>query len=270
MILTVAHVTNYRYDQPVRGVVQSHRLHPSRFDGQKVLEWRVEASEGIAGGAFRDGAGDWVSSHSARGPLSAVTISVHGRVETRDLSGVLHGHRERVPPEAYLRDTPPTQPDIALRDLAVQAVQGADDALDRSHRLAAAVGEAIAYRPGATHAHTTAAEALAQGEGVCQDHSHALIAAAHTQEIPARYVSGYLHASDGESIDEAAHAWAELWVAGLGWVGFDVSNGCCPDERYIRLGSGHDARGAAPIRGIARGQGAESLDVTVAVDAAQQ
>ena len=45
-------------------------------------------------------------------------------------------------------------------------------------RLSAAVADAIAYRPGATHAHTTAAEALALGEGVCQDHAHALIAAA--------------------------------------------------------------------------------------------
>ena len=270
MILTVAHVTTYRYDQPVRGVVQSHRLHPSRFEGQRVLEWRVEASEGVEGGAFRDGAGDWVSSHSARGPLSEVTIRVNGRVETRDLSGVLRGHRERIPPEAYLRDTLPTQSDIALRELAAQAVEGVGDPLDRAHRLSAAVGAAIAYRPGATDAHTTAAEALARGEGVCQDHSHALIAAAHSQEIPARYVSGYLHASEGDALDEAAHAWAELWVAGLGWVGFDVSNSCCPDERYIRLGSGHDAQSAAPIRGVARGLGTESLDVSVAVDAAQQ
>ncbi|GAB1364405.1 hypothetical protein MASR1M32_36410 [Rhodobacter sp.] len=42
-------------------------------------------------------------------------------------------------------------------------------------------------------------------------------------------------------------------VPGLGWVGFDPANRCCPDDRYIRLGSGFDARSAAPIRGIARG-----------------
>ena len=69
---------------------------------------------------------------------------------------------------------------------------------------------------------------------------------------------------------EAAHAWAEVHVAGLGWVGFDPANRCCPDDRYIRLGSGLDAQDAAPIRGIARGVGAESLDVTVAVQALQQ
>ncbi len=69
---------------------------------------------------------------------------------------------------------------------------------------------------------------------------------------------------------EAAHAWAEICVPGLGWVGFDPANRCCPDDRYIRLGSGLDAQDAAPIRGIARGRGPKILDVTVAVQAVQQ
>jgi transglutaminase-like putative cysteine protease len=293
MILTVFHATTYRYDQPVRGVVQSHRLTPARCDGQRVIEWQVTVSDGIAGGAFRDGAGDWVQSHSARGPLSEITVTVRGRVETRDLAGVLRGHRERIPPEAYLRETAPTRADMALTDLGRDAVAGAADALDRAHRLAAAVHAAIAYRPGTTHAHTTAAEALGLGEGVCQDHAHALIAAARSQGIPARYVSGYLSAGEPQAAGqrqtqtqtddggqnqaqgagpdhEAAHAWAELWVEGLGWVGFDAANACCPDARFIRLGSGLDSRAAAPIRGIARGHGTESLDVEVAVEAAQQ
>jgi transglutaminase-like putative cysteine protease len=78
-------------------------------------------------------------------------------------------------------------------------------------------------------------------------------------------VSGYLFATEDGSPHEAAHAWAELHVAGLGWVGFDPANGCCPDARYIRLGSGFDAQDAAPIRGIARGGGQEAMDVTVAI-----
>ena len=53
MLLTVDHVTRYRYEAPVRGVVQSHRLTPSRFDGQKVLDWEVTVSGGVAGGSFR-------------------------------------------------------------------------------------------------------------------------------------------------------------------------------------------------------------------------
>ncbi len=269
MLLSVDHVTRYSYDQPVRAVMQSHRLTPSVFDGQKVRNWTVTVTDGLKGGSFRDGAGDLVQSWTVKGPVSEIEVRVTGTVETFDLAGLVRGHKELVPPEVYLACTAPTRADAALEALAHSA-RDADGPLATAHRLAAAVADAIAYRPGATHAHTTAAEALALGEGVCQDHAHAMIACARTLGMPARYVSGYLFATADGSAHEAAHAWAEVHVPGLGWVGFDPANRCCPDERYIRLGSGMDAQDAAPIRGIARGLGVESLDVTVAVQDLQQ
>ena len=103
---------------------------------------------------------------------------------------------------------------------------------------------------------------------MCQDHAHALIALAHASDLPARYVTGYL-LTDAEE-GEAAHAWAEVHIQGLGWVGFDPANRCCPDDRYIRLGSGRNALEAAPIRGVSRGGGEEAMAVSVQVtDAAQ-
>ncbi len=268
MLLSVDHVTRYIYDRPVRGVVQSHRLSPSVFDGQAVRDWTVEVSDGIAGGMFRDGAGDRVQGWTVKGPVREIEVRVTGTVETVDLAGVLRGHRETVPAEVYLCETAATRADAALATLA-DAAREADGPLAMAHRLSALVSEAIAYRPGTTTARTTAAEALAQGQGVCQDQAQALIACARHVGMPARYVSGYLFASDGDA-PEAAHAWAELWVAGLGWVGFDAANRCCPDDRYIRLGSGFDAVDAAPIRGTARGNGQERLDVAVAVRQVQQ
>ncbi|MFN3825376.1 MAG: transglutaminase domain-containing protein [Pseudorhodobacter sp.] len=269
MLLSVDHVTRYFYDQPVRGVVQSHRLTPSVFDGQKVLDWQVSVSDGLMGGCFRDGAGDRIQGWSVQGPLSEIEVRVTGRVETVDLAGVLRGHKELVSPLCYLDDTLPTRADTAITALA-EAAKGAEATLGAAHRLSEAVAAAIAYRPGVTQSQTTAAEALAQGEGVCQDHAHALIAAARVSGLPARYVSGYLMAGSEAAAEDASHAWAEIWIDGLGWVGFDPANGCCPDDRYIRLGSGLDAQDAAPIRGTARGPGRESLDVTVAVRPADQ
>lgn len=263
MRLTVDHQTRYSYDTPVRSIVQSHRLTPSVFAGQKVVDWEVTVSGGVIGARHRDGAGDVVQGWTIAGPVSEVTVQVRGTVETQDLAGVLRGHRETVAPDCYLRDTLPTRLDVALAALAETA--SGSDPLALAHALSAAVSEAIAYRPGVTHAHTTAAEALALGEGVCQDHAHALIACARARRLPARYVSGYLFATEDGTPHEAAHAWAELHIAGLGWVGFDPANRCCPDARYIRLGSGFDAQDAAPIRGIARGGAEEDMDVTVAV-----
>jgi transglutaminase-like putative cysteine protease len=263
MRLTVDHLTRYRYETPVRSVVQSHRLTPSAFAGQKVIDWEVSVDGGVKGARHRDGAGDLIQAWTIAGPVSEIAVQVRGTVETRDISGVLSGHRESVAPDCYLRETRPTHADLALTDLSL-GVQG-DDLLALAHALSAAVSDAIAYRPGVTHAHTTAAEALALGEGVCQDHAHALIACARVRGLPARYVSGYLFATEDGAAHEAAHAWAELHVAGLGWVGFDPANRSCPDERYIRLGSGFDAQDAAPIRGIARGGTDEAMDVTVAI-----
>jgi transglutaminase-like putative cysteine protease len=266
VILTVDHVTQYDYARPVRLVMQSHRLTPSVFEGQRARDWTVTVSGGLAGGAFRDGAGDRVQGWTVPGPVSGVTVRVQGTVETFDTAGILRGHRESVPPEAYLRETPATAPDDAIRALAGGCLPG----LDGAHLLAARVADAVAYRPGVTDAATSAAVALALGAGVCQDHAQVMIAAARVAGTPARYVSGYLHATADGTLHEAAHAWAEVWVPVLGWVGFDPANRCCPDERYIRLGSGYDAQDAAPIRGIARGVGHENLSVTVAVHAMQQ
>jgi transglutaminase-like putative cysteine protease len=282
MRLSVSHRTIYRYDTAQRHVLQSQRLQPSVFDGQVILDWRIDTSDGIVGSAFRDGAGDETRTVRVPGPVQEVVVEVEGTVETTDMAGVLRGHREKVPPMAYLAATRSTRVDVGLTELAETALDGAgDNALNRAHQLADAVNVAVAYTPGSTQAHTTAAEALAQGKGVCQDHTHVLIAVARLHNIPARYVTGYLFTDpqqptnpDGSpaprSDGEASHAWAELFIDGLGWVGFDAANACCPDDRYIRICSGADAADAAPIRGLASGIGAESLDVAVAVQAVQQ
>lgn len=54
---------------------------------------------------------------------------------------------------------------------------------------------------------------------------------------------------------EASHAWAEVHVDGLGWVGFDVANGISPDERYVRVATGRDYAEAAPVTGLSWGAG---------------
>ncbi|MFH5772779.1 transglutaminase domain-containing protein [Paracoccus sp. NGMCC 1.201697] len=268
MKLKIIHETSYSYDTPVEALVQSLRLTPSVHEGQRVGEWRIGVTNGQRGAGFRDGAGDWIEAWTVRGPIESVTVSIDGLVETRDTAGVLRGHRETVSPLVYLRETPGTRPDEALRGLAA-SVSG-EDRLDLAHRLAAAVHGAMAFTPGATVASTTASEALGRGQGVCQDFSHILIACARVAGLPARYVSGYLHSTVDGTPHDAAHAWAELHVGALGWVGFDAANACCPDDCYVRLGSGYDAQDAAPVRGMAFGIAIESLDVRVHVEEVQQ
>ncbi|MEM9971302.1 MAG: transglutaminase family protein [Pseudomonadota bacterium] len=268
MRLTVCHRTTYSFDPPMRGLVQSLRLWPTECDNQQVIDWMVKVDGAVRGAGFTEGAGDRIETVALAGDVAEATVAVDGTVETVDASGMLRGMKDKVPPMTYLRATRAIRPDQALRDLAAEAVAGHTSALDRAHALREAVTKAIEYVPGETTSETTAAEALAAGKGVCQDHAHAMIAAAHTLDIPARYVIGYLHA-DGD-IADASHAWAELYVEDLGWVGFDAANGKSPDAHYIRLGSGFDAVDAAPIRGVAQGTGAEAMEIDVRVVEAGQ
>jgi transglutaminase-like putative cysteine protease len=137
------------------------------------------------------------------------------------------------------------------------------------HSLSALIRERITYEAGRTNSTTTAEEAASHGFGVCQDHAHVFIGAARAGGIPARYVSGYL-LMDDRIEQEATHAWAEAHVEGLGWVGFDVSNGISPDPRYVRVATGSDYRDAAPVTGISIGAAEEVLTVGLTVEAQAQ
>ena len=252
---------------------KSHRLIPSGNDNQTILSWSVDCGAAKRSGSFRTGAGDLTETVCVTGPADGFEIVVVGVVETRDSAGVLQGHKEKVMPSAYLRPTQQTTPDVAIRELGERAVANCAPTawLDKAHALSKAVSDAVAYETGETEPATTAADALAGGKGVCQDHAHVLIAAARCLDIPARYVTGYLHSDADGQAHGASHAWAELFVTGLGWVGFDAANGCCPNELYVRLASGLDALDAAPIRGVIEGQVSENLTAKVVVsEVAQQ
>jgi len=82
--------------------------------------------------------------------------------------------------------------------------------------------------------------------------------------FPARYISGYLMMDD-QVAQDATHAWAEVHIIGLGWVGFDISNGISPDDRYVRMATGRDYHDAAPVSGLRMGGAAESLKVDIQV-----
>jgi transglutaminase-like putative cysteine protease len=104
---------------------------------------------------------------------------------------------------------------------------------------------------------------------VCQDLTHILIAAARSCGLPARYVSGYFRRIDGVTEQEAGHAWAEVKVPELGWVGLDPANGISTTEAHVRVAVGLDYLGAAPVRGSRYGGGPESLKVSLSVGSVQ-
>lgn len=265
MQLTIRHRTVYRYAPAVAAVGVRLKLFPPAFTAQRPLSWSVTVNGAPISPAFRDGWGDQVATHFVRGEVAEVEIAAEGVVETTDEAGVVRRLRESIRPSMCLRATPRTEADSAITALAEEAVAGGGSQLDQAHRLQDLVTQRIVYRGGHTDGATTAAVALASGVGVCQDHAHVLIAAARGLGWPARYVAGYYLPDEDGVHDAATHAWAELWLDGIGWVGFDASNDLCPTDAYVRLCAGLDAFDAAPIRGHVQGAGDEALDVSVSI-----
>ncbi len=269
MRLKIKHDTHYAYDDAPSYLVQRLHLTPADFEGQRTLAWRITAPGIAASIHHRDGFGNIAHLVTVRGHAGPLTISAEGEVDTRDTAGVVRGVGQSVPDVVFLRQSPATRTDAAL-DAFLGGFDRRLPPLELAHRIMAAVHEAVAYETGSTHAHTTAAEAFRDGRGVCQDHAHIMIAVARKLGMPARYVTGYLVTGVGAS-SSAAHAWAEIMVPDLGWVGFDAANGQCPTDHYVRIAAGLDAAAVAPVRGFRRGGGrSEQMTVEVRVEIAQQ
>lgn len=268
MRIRIDHSTRYAYARPARFIVQMLRLTPKSCEGQQVRDWRIETDVDARLRRSEDAFGNIVHSLYTERPTNALTIRVTGEVSTVNTGGVVSGQAERLSPVVFLRETPMTKADGGIVDFARSIEQA--PTLNRMHRLMAALKDEVAFEVGSTSASHTAAEAFAQRRGVCQDHTQIFISAARLLGVPARYVSGHLSRQDGQHDQDAAHAWAEAWVEGLGWVGFDPANGICPTEHYVRVAVGLDARGATPIRGASYGGGQESLTVALNVRPVQQ
>ncbi|MEO5336791.1 MAG: transglutaminase family protein [Magnetospirillum sp. WYHS-4] len=261
MRLAIEHLTEYRYDGAPNTSIQYVRLTPRADAVQRVLSWKVEAPGRLT--PWTDGFGNAVHTVVQDADHHHLPILASGEVETFETHGVLPHVPGGLPPEAFLRATPRTQPDAGVRDLAARLAH--DDLLSGLHALTSGIHALVAYDQDQTHVATTAAETLVKGAGVCQDQAHLFIACCLAWGVPARYVSGYLLVPAGDGRHLATHAWAEAFVPGLGWVSFDPSNCQSATEAYVRLAVAFDYEGAAPVRGLRQGGGAEDMRVAVRV-----
>lgn len=270
MRIRVVHETLYSYEQPARGLIQVLRMTPRDHDGQYVRRWRIEPSVDGRLTEREDGFGNIVHWFTPDRAADALVIRVTGEVDTHETHGIVRGAVERLPDPFYLRESELAAASPEIRAFA-EGIAAADDPapLPCLHRLMAAVHDRLAFTPGPASAAVPAPAAFAAGHGVCQDLAHVFIAAARHIAIPARYVSGYVRSEGIAGEQETPHGWAEALVPDLGWVGFDPAIGDATTEAYIRIASGLDYLGAAPIRGSRTGGGTETLDVRLRVEQAQ-
>jgi transglutaminase-like putative cysteine protease len=140
-----------------------------------------------------------------------------------------------------------------------------EDPYQYMHRVNNWINSNIKYQTGITTTFTTIDEILDIKAGVCQDQAHLFIAIMRANQIPARYVSGYL--SQGPSFNGtlAMHAWAEAFLPGNDWIGFDPSNNILSGVNHIKVGHGLDYTDCMPIRGILVANGAGTTEYKVKI-----
>lgn len=269
MRLAIRHSTRYRFEQPVIHALQRLHLTPKATQGQEILSWSMTFENASKELEYEDQHFNTTTLVSVEPGAQEVVIACTGLVDTHDHAGVIGNHAGHLPLWSFRSQTSRTRPGPNMRALASELASEDNEPLALLHALSERVLDRMPYAKGTTMVGTTAEEALTNNTGVCQDHAHVFIGLARLLGVPARYVSGYLMMDD--RIDqEATHAWAEAHVEGLGWVGFDISNGISPDPRYVRVATGRDYRDAAPITGISVGTANEDLEVAVAVEQQSQ
>lgn len=265
MYLKIKHTTRYRYGGPVAYGLQQLRKTPKSTHNQRVVSWDTTIKGGKKEVSFEDHHNNTVELLSFERDAEELVVTSEGEIEISESHGIVGPHLGPAPLWLYEHRTHRTNPGpgvaALLRDL------NGDTPLQRLHSLLARIGDSVEYQLGTSNADGTAEEAISEGKGVCQDHTHIFTACAREMGLPARYVSGYLKI-DGRTEQDAMHAWAEVYVKDLGWVGFDASNGISPDARYVRVATGLDYADAAPVTGTRIGGLGEVL--TVDIEVAQQ
>jgi transglutaminase-like putative cysteine protease len=281
---SIRHLTRFRYSQPISESIMETRMHPRSDSNQHCLTFSLSVSPRCRVFSYRDHLGNNVQHFDIPGEHTQLVIVAESVIEQQSLPDVPHflspdawavlddmveagDYWEMLLPSTFAVETP------AVALLAKQmGVTRRDDPLMLVQELNQRLFEYFEYVPQHTRVDSPIDEAIVSGKGVCQDFAHTMIALLRHVGIPARYVSGYLYRSREDhdrSTPDATHAWVDVLMPHLGWVGFDPTNNLVAHHRHIRTAVGRDYADVPPTHGIFRGKTESELYVAVHVEASE-
>ncbi|BBP01402.1 transglutaminase family protein [Sulfuriferula nivalis] len=106
---------------------------------------------------------------------------------------------------------------------------------------------------------------LSQRGGSCRDYATLFIEACRYLGLASRFVSGYLHAPATEAGNATTHAWAEVYLPGTGWKGFDPTSGVVTGSQHIAVAVARDSETVPPVSGSFVGLGAVTTTMKINV-----
>ena len=282
---SIRHLTRFRYSKPISESIMETRMNPRSDSNQHCLTFSLSVSPRCRVFSYRDHLGNNVQHFDIPSEHNQLVIVAESVVEQQVLPDVpaflspdawdalddmvLAGdYWEMLLPSTFALETP------AVTLLAKQmGVTRRYDPLILVQELNQRLFDYFRYVPRSTRVDSPIDEAIVSGEGVCQDFAHTMIALLRHAGIPARYVSGYLYRSREDhdrSTPDATHAWVDVLLPHLGWIGFDPTNNLIAHHRHIRTAVGRDYADVPPTHGIFRGKTDSELYVAVHVEAGDQ
>jgi transglutaminase-like putative cysteine protease len=284
-VLTVRHVTTYRYKQPVAFGEHRMMLRPRDSHDQKLLDTKLIIIPEPA--SLR-----WV--HDVFGNCVAIARFAGRAQELRFESLIRLDHWPSdsldFQIEEYAKRYPFTYGADEMPDL-LRAVErqylDPDHEIDRWARqffrqdgragtteMLAAMTHAIRRNLTYTAREETGIQdpvrTLRLASGSCRDFAVLMMEAVRSLGLAAHFVSGYLYLpegrSDGRVEGGATHAWLRVYLPGAGWVEFDPTNGIVGNRDLIRVAVVRDPRQAVPVSGTWTGFPSDALGMAVEVE----
>ena len=281
-VITVRHVTTYRYKQPVAFGEHRMMLRPRDYYDQKLLEAKLVITPEPTD--IR-----WV--HDVFGNCVAVA-RFGGRAEELQFESVIRLDQSSTDVldfqiEEYARRYPFTygadeMPDL-LRDMERQYLDPEHEVDEWAWQFLRNDGRTITTELLAAMTHATRqnltyvkreeggvqdpVRTLRLGSGSCRDFAVLMMEAVRSLGLAAHFVSGYLYVHEGRRVGGGAtHAWIRVYLPGAGWIEFDPTNGIVGNHDLIRVAVARDPRQAIPISGTWTGFPSDSLGMTVEVE----
>ena len=281
--LRVVHTTRYTYDRPIQRSSHKLRLCPVTERNQRVLAHTLTIRPDVAIAEHEDVFGNWVAQIEIDTPYTELSFTADSIVEIskgdpfdftkKKIRPAFP--RDWMPWEQAMRDPylrPQELPDTEIAELFAYAMTFVEnngrDLMETLFAINLSLFRDYQYVPGSTTLATTPYDVFVSKKGVCQDFANLFICVARLLGIPARYVCGYLYTGNvGEhrASSDSTHAWVQLYLPGIGWKGFDPTNGVLPELSHVRVAYGRYYRDATSTSGTLYTAANETMSIDVKV-----
>lgn len=279
---TIRYQSKNHYESPARGASWQFLILPEDNRSQQLIDWNVANSLAVDVNVSIKGLGFKTIRIQANQTFTDLEIDATFIVqkEERNPFGFIPNADPtldyevmatvdfQADHETELRKTPFTT--LPVQHHAIFSFDRKKNTFDNLRALNTWVYHHLFFKVDVTDVNTPLEEIIMKRHGVCQDFTHLFLAISRQHNVPARYVSGYLHQGNGYFGDSQMHAWVEAFVPNGGWIGFDPTNNILAAQNHIKVCHGIDYNDCAPLKGVVYAEGGNTTSHIVEVIASQQ